>query len=126
MDQQWSLPELIRALQDETQTSQPLVGFEAMLHSYGLQSEITHVSSKYYHLLWDRTVRKNDLIPLEDTHYCRQMTDALQLTAFCVTLSLERLDVALDKLAAPIRIANAFSELTRPFHEEFDRSQGFV
>ena len=126
LDHQWSLPELIRKLLDHSETRRPLVGFDAMLHSYGLQSEITHVSAKYYDLLWDRMIRGKDLIPLENTHYCRQMADAIHLTAFCVTLSLECLDVATEQLGTPIRIANAFSDTIRPFQNAFDESQGFI
>ncbi len=124
LDHQWSLPELIRKLQDKSHTIDPVVGLDAMLHGYGLQSEILHVSSKYYDLLWDRMIRKDDLIPLENTHYCRQLADSLQLTALCVTLSLQRLDVPLEKLKAPIETANAFSRLIKPYQDEFDKSQG--
>ena len=126
LDQEWSLPELIGKLSDETATIEPIVGLDAMLHSYGLQSEIVHVSSKYYDLLWDRFIRKDDLIPLENTHYCRQMEDCLQITALCITISLQRLGVASSDLRPPIRIANAFSQKIKPFREEFARSQGLV
>ena len=97
-----------------------------MFHSYGLQSEIFHVSSKYYDLLWDRTLRTNDLFALENTHYCRQLTDAIQLTSFCVMLGLQRLGAPLNKLKIPIEIANNFSRLTETYKEEFDQSQGFA
>jgi Family of unknown function (DUF5677) len=126
LDQKWSLPELVKKLQDEATTTRPIVGLDAMFHSYGLQSEILHVSSKYYDLLWDRTIRGDDLVPLENAHYCRQMTDAIQLTAFCIVLSLERLGVQTEKLKTPIDIANAFSNLVRPYQAAFDRSQGFA
>lgn len=126
LDQEWSLPELIGKLQDDSQTIEPIVGLDAMLQGYGLQSEIMHVSSKYYDLLWDRMLRKDDLVPLENTHYCRQMADSLQLTALCVTLSLQRLGVSTSELKLPIEIANAFSRLIRPFQDDFDRSQGFT
>lgn len=126
LDHQWSLPELVKKLQDNSETIEPIVGLDAMLHGYGLQSEILHVSSKYYDLLWDRMIRKDDLTALEDTHYCRQLTDSIQLTSFCVTLSLQRLEVSKEELAHPIEIANNFSQLTRPYHEAFDRSQGII
>lgn len=126
LDHQWSLPELVRKLQDETQTIQPVAGLDSMLHGYGLQSEILHVSAKYYDLLWDRMIRKDDLISLENTHCCRQMADSLQLTAFCVTLSFQRLSVSSENLKKPIEIANNFSRLIKPYQDEFDQSQGFV
>ncbi|WP_136692668.1 hypothetical protein [Alteraurantiacibacter aquimixticola] len=121
LDHQWSLPELVRKLMDESETTEPVAGLDAMLHSYGLQSEITHVSSKYYDLLWDRMIRGAELEALEDTHYCRQMTDALFLTAFSIVLSLQRLNVDKAKLNRPIEIAEKFSKLAKPYREEFAR-----
>ena len=126
LDQQWSLPELVKKLQDPSAAIEPIKGMNSMFHSYGLQSEILHVSSKYYDLLWDRMLRTNDLFALENTHYCRQLTDAIQLTAFCVMLGLQRLGAPLDKLKTPIEIANDFSRLTESYKEEFDQSQGFA
>lgn len=126
LDNQWSLPELIRKLQSKSETIEPVVGINAMLHSYGLQSEISHVSSKYYDLLWDRMIRQDDKVPLENTHCCRQMTDCVHLTSFCVTLSLQRLNVASDNLGFPIEIGHAFSKLVKPYQDEFDCSQGFA
>jgi hypothetical protein len=126
LDHQWSLPELVRKLQDDSETIEPVIGLNAMLHGYGLQSEVLHVSSKYYDLLWDRMLRKDDLVLLENTHYCRQLADSIQLTSFCVTLSLLRLGVSAEELKRPIEIASAFSQLIRPYQDEFDRSQGIT
>ncbi|MBA4163644.1 MAG: hypothetical protein C0510_03275 [Erythrobacter sp.] len=126
LDHHWSLPELVRKLQDESETVKPIIGLDSMLHRYGLQSEVLHVSAKYHDLLWDRMIRKDDLVPLENTHYCSQMSDALQMTAFCIVLSLEKLNVDGIKLREPIEIANTFTRLTAPYQDDFDRSQGFV
>lgn len=125
LDHQWSVPELVRKLQDESETTEPIVGLDSMFYGYGLQSEVLHVSAKYYDLLWDRMLRKDDLQALENTHYCRQMADALQLTSFSIVLSLQRLGMRSDELRIPFKIASAFSRLTKPYQDEFDRSQGF-
>lgn len=126
LDQEWSLPELVRMLESEETATKPVAGLKAMLHSYGLQSEVTHVSSKYYDLLWDRVIRTDDLLHLENAHYCRQMADAIQLTGLCIFLSLERLGASAEEMKRPIEIANSFSKLLRPYRNKFDESQGFV
>ena len=123
LDHDWSIPELIKKLESSDFTTKRIKNIRSILHGYGMQSEILHVSAKYYDLLLDRATRSNDLTALENGHYCRQMSDPISLTAFCIVSSLEKLGYNDEKISRPLEIARAFSDLTKPYVENFRASQ---
>ena len=122
LEQKWSFAELIEALSKGS--GGPLyTNADSLLHMYGMQSAVTHVSSKFYDLLWDRALRDEEREVLENGHYCRQMSDAVWLTSAALDASLRALNIPRERAEAPLGLAAQFSEVTKPHTDAFNASQ---
>lgn len=123
LDQKWSFPEVLRSIEEESKEGIAFRGSGGLLHIYGMQSEILHVSSRYYDLLWDRSLRGADLASLAHGHTARQLSDMIWMTAASVCLSLRRLGLNKEEFCKPLHFAEKFSECLKGISESFEQSQ---
>lgn len=123
LEHQWSYPEVLKRIEAASIDGIALRDLKSMLHIYGMQSEVMHVSAKLYDLLWDRAIRGDDLAALEDGHIARQLSDCVWLLAAAIALSLRKLGVDERLQKTALQIAVDFSELTEPLTKRFEESQ---
>lgn len=123
LDQKWSFPEVLNAIEEASKEGISFPGSKALLHMYGVQSEILHVSAKYYDLLWDRAIRGDDLVDSENGHIARQLSDMVWMAGTSLSYALRRLGFTSEKFAFPLQVCEEFSGSIAPIKEQFDSSQ---
>lgn len=123
LNQKWSFSELVEQLSKGAGDRVPFSDADSLLHMYGMQSSVAHVSAKFYDLLWDRATRTDGLEAVEEGHVSRQLSDAVWLTAAALFYSLRALGVETARARAALEVAETFNESTEPYKQAFDASQ---
>jgi hypothetical protein len=121
--QRWSFSGIVSLLSGSNKSHNRIAFIDTLFHGYGMSSHLLHASPKAMDLMEDRVTRGSDLKLLEVSHVTRILSDILHLSAF----SFHQVQIAtIAKLPLPSVIKESlerFSEIVRPFREEFARSQ---
>jgi hypothetical protein len=128
LEQKWSLPEVLHALDRLLKTQRPEAA--ALLHIYGMASHLAHADSRALELHLDRSFRlPEERADLEDAHIARMLSDIAMVGAFCTLLTAEAsgsdrgdLDLVIAKARAVGVDAAVITSEFNSTQREFNRS----
>jgi len=123
LKQRWSFSEIVRVLQQYKRNTLDLTGYGSLLHSYSISSHLVHADQTAMTLMFDRATRDDhEREMLEQAHFCRLVTEQTSLLFIC----WKAMEHALARTSGRLDITKALLdlyEISRPFHDEFGRSQ---
>jgi len=122
LEQRWSLPEVLDALDRLLKTQRPEAA--ALLHTYGMASHLAHADCRALELQLDRSFRlPEERADLEDAHVARMLSDIAMVGAFCTLLTAEAAGSAHDNLEPVMSKAQAVGADAAVIMSEFDSTQ---
>ncbi|MES3027744.1 MAG: hypothetical protein V4820_07830 [Pseudomonadota bacterium] len=122
LEQRWSLPEVLTALDRLLRTERPEA--VALLHIYGMASHLAHADSRALELRLDRSFRPpKERADLEDAHCARMLSDIAVVGAFCTLLTAEAAGGVRDDLEPAMAKAAKVGADAAVIMGEFDATQ---
>lgn len=122
LEQKWSLPEVLKALDRRLKTERPEA--VALLHIYGMASHLAHADSRALELTLDRSFRPPDeRADLEASHVARMLSDIAMVGAFCTLLTAEAAGGEREELTPAMTKAQAVSADATVIIKEFEETQ---
>ncbi len=122
LEQKWSLPEVLNALDRLLKTQRPEAA--ALLHIYGMASHLAHADCRALELRLDRSFRlPEERADLEDAHVARILSDIAMVGAFCTLLTAEAAGNPRDDLNSVMAKARAVSAKAAVIMGEFELTQ---
>gem|GEM_PF-1068556 len=122
LEQKWSLPEVLKALDHLLGTQRPEA--VALLHIYGMASHLAHADCRALELGLDRSFRPpEDRANLEDAHVARMLSDIAMVGAFCTLLTAKAAGSARGDLDTVMAKAQAVGAEAAIIMSEFDATQ---
>lgn len=122
LEQKWSLPEVLKALDRLLKAQRPEA--VALLHIHGMASHLAHADCRALELGLDRSFRPPDeRADLEHAHVARMLSDIAMVGAFCTLLTAEAAGLAREELAPAMDKARAVAADATVIINEFNASQ---
>ena len=123
IERRWSFSGILEALKRGSLGHERLSWIEALAHMYGVSSHLVHADPKAFDLMEDRSLRGDDLLPLEVGHICRMLSDMVSLTSFSLYLT-ERSWGGVQVMPAPLKQAlDELTAVTAEHQTQFAQSQ---
>lgn len=123
IERRWSFSGILEVLKRGSLGHERLNWIEALAHMYGVSSHLVHADPKAFDLMEDRSLRGDDLLPLEVSHICRMLSDIVYLTSFTLYLN-ERSWGGVEGMPEPLKQAlDGLTKVTAAHREQFAQSQ---